>query len=124
VANTFRDLADVGRVIRAARYALAGLKAAYNHEAAFRQELALFMVLAPLGAWLGRDGVERALLIGSLVLVLVAELLNSAIEAAVNRVGTEPHELSGRAKDIASAAVLLTILLVFVVWTAILAGRI
>jgi diacylglycerol kinase (ATP) len=124
VANTFRDLADVGRVIRAARYALAGLKAAYNHEAAFRQELALFMVLAPLGAWLGRDGVERALLIGSLVLVLVAELLNSAIEAAVNRVGTEPHELSGRAKDIASAAVLLTILLVFVVWTAILVGRI
>lgn len=124
MANTFRDLADVGRVIRAARYALAGLKAAYNHEAAFRQELALFMVLAPLGAWLGRDGVERALLIGSLVLVLVAELLNSAIEAAVNRVGTEPHELSGRAKDIASAAVLLTILLVFVVWTAILAGRI
>lgn len=124
MANTFRDLADVGRVIRAARYALAGLKAAYNHEAAFRQELALFMVLAPLGAWLGRDGVERALLIGSLVLVLVAELLNSAIEAAVNRVGTEPHELSGRAKDIASAAVLLTILLVFVVWTAILVGRI
>lgn len=121
--NAIRDLADIGRVIRAARYALAGLKAAYIHEAAFRQEVALFVVLAPVGAWLGRDGVERALFIGSLVLVLVAELINSAIESVVNRIGTEPHELAGRAKDIASAAVLLSILLVFVVWTVILADR-
>ena len=121
--NKFRSLADFGRVIRATGYALAGLRAAWNYEAAFRQEVALFVVLAPLGAWLGQNGVERALLIGSLVFVLVAELVNSAVEAAVNRVGPERHELAGRAKDLASAAVLLALGLVVVVWVLILAER-
>lgn len=121
--NKFRSIADFGRVVRAAGYALAGIRAAWNHEAAFRQEVALFVLLAPLGAWLGKNGVERALLIGSLVLVLAIELVNSAVEAAVNRVGSERHELSGRAKDMASAAVLLAIGLVVVVWSLILVER-
>jgi len=118
-----KGLLDLRRVWRAAGYSAAGLKAALRHEAAFRQEAALFVVLAPLGFWLGRNGIERSLLIGSLVLVLIVELLNSAIEAAVNRVGREPHELSGRAKDLGSAAVFLSLLLVLLVWVLVLIGR-
>jgi len=116
-------LFDLRRVWRAAGYSAAGLKAALKFEPAFRQEIALFIVLAPLGFWLGRDGVERALLIASLLLVLVVELLNSAIEAAVNRMGEQPHALSGRAKDLASAAVFVSMLLVVLVWTLVLADR-
>jgi len=116
-------LFDLQRVWRAAGYSVSGLKAALANEAAFRQEMALFVLLAPLGLWLGRDGVERSLLVGSLVLVLVVELLNSAVEAAVNRIGNEPHALSGRAKDIASAAVLLSLLLVVLVWVLVLFDR-
>jgi len=118
-----RGLFDLRRVWRAAGYSAAGLKAALKFEPAFRQEIALFIVLAPLGFWLGRDGVERALLIVSLLLVLVVELLNSAIEAAVNRMGEQPHALSGRAKDLASAAVFVSMLLVMLVWTLVLADR-
>ena len=118
-----RGLFDLRRVWRAAGYSAAGLKAALKFEPAFRQEVALFVVLAPLGFWLGRDGVERALLIASLLLVLVVELLNSAIEAAVNRMGEQPHALSGRAKDLASAAVFVSMLLVVLVWTLVLADR-
>jgi diacylglycerol kinase (ATP) len=110
-------------VVRAAGYSLAGLRAALKHEAAFRQEAALFVILAPLGFWLGRNGIERLLLIGSLVLVLVVELLNSAVEAAVDRIGSEQHELSGRAKDMGSAAVLLALLLVVAVWALVLTER-
>jgi len=116
-------LFDLRRVWRAAGYSVSGLKAAFANEAAFRQEVALFVLLAPLGLWLGRNGVERSLLIGSLVLVLIVELLNSAIETAVNRIGNEPHELSGRAKDIASAAVFLSLLLVALVWVLVLFDR-
>ncbi|MGA9032507.1 MAG: diacylglycerol kinase [Sulfuricaulis sp.] len=116
-------LFDLRRVWRAASYSVSGLKTALANEAAFRQEMTLFVLLAPLGLWLGRDGVERSLLVGSLVLVLVVELLNSAIEAAVNRIGNEPHELSGRAKDIASAAVFLSLLLVALVWVLVLFDR-
>ena len=118
-----RGLFDLRRVWRAAGYSAAGLKAALKFEPAFRQEVALFVVLAPLGFWLGRDGVERALLIASLLLVLVVELLNSAIEAAVNRMGEQPHALSGGAKDLASAAVFVSLLLVVLVWTLVLADR-
>jgi diacylglycerol kinase (ATP) len=118
-----RGLFDLRRVWRAAGYSAAGLKAALKFEPAFRQEIALFIVLAPLGFWLGRDGVERALLIVSLLLVLVVELLNSAIETAVNRMSEQPHALSGRAKDLASAAVFVSILLVLLVWTLVLADR-
>ena len=116
-------LFDLNRVVQAAGYSLAGLKAALKHEAAFRQEAALFVILAPLGFWLGRNGIERSLLIGSLVLVLVVEMVNSAVEAVVDRIGSEQHELSGRAKDMGSAAVLLALLLVVTVWTLVLAER-
>ncbi|HLE94019.1 MAG TPA: diacylglycerol kinase [Sulfuricaulis sp.] len=118
-----RGLFDLRRVWRAAGYSAAGLKAALKFEPAFRQEIALFIVLAPLGFWLGRDGVERALLIVSLLLMLVVELLNSAIETAVNRMSEQPHALSGRAKDLASAAVFVSMLLVMLVWTLVLADR-
>ncbi|HYA37048.1 MAG TPA: diacylglycerol kinase [Candidatus Methylomirabilis sp.] len=118
-----KGLFDLRRVWRAAGYSAAGLKAALGSETAFRQELALFLILAPLGLWLGRDGVERSLLLGSLLLVLIVELLNSAIEAAVNRVGREPNELSGRAKDLGSAAVFVSLLLVLLVWGLVLIDR-
>lgn len=108
------------RIIKAAGYSWAGLKAAFKHEAAFRQELALCLVMIPLGLWLGQTGVERALLIGSLLLVLIVELLNSAVEAVVDRFGGEQHELSGRAKDIGSAAVFIAFLNVVVIWALVL----
>ncbi len=108
------------RLFHAIGYSINGLKAACIHEAAFRQELALCVMLAPLGVWLGDNGVERALLVGSLMLVLIVELINSAIEAAVDRHGTEHHTLSGQAKDLGSAAVMVSILNVIVMWALIL----
>jgi diacylglycerol kinase (ATP) len=119
-----KDMVDIGRVLRALGYALAGLKTALAKETAFRQEVALLVVLGPLGVWLGRDGVERALLVGSLLLVPVVELLNSAVETTVNRIGPERHELSGRAKDLGSAAVLFSIFLALIVWALILLDHI
>ena len=100
-----------------------GLIGAYREEASFRQELAFALIAAPLGLWLGHGGVERALLVAPILLVLIVELLNSAIEAAVDRVGTERHELAGLAKDIGSAAVLLALLLCAVVWVLVLRYR-
>lgn len=116
---------DVGltRIIKAAGYSMAGLKAAFVNEAAFRQELALSAVMIPAGLWLGQSGVERALLVGSLLLVLMVELLNSGIEAVVDRFGGEHHTLSGRAKDIGSAAVFVALLNVGVVWGLVLFAR-
>lgn len=108
------------RVVLAARYSWQGLTTCYRKEAAFRQELGLFLLLAPLGFWLGENGVERALLIGSLMLVLVVELLNTGIENVVDRVGSEPHKLSGRAKDMGSAAVFVSLLMTAMVWGLIL----
>ena len=108
------------RIINAGGYSWAGLRAAYQNEAAFRQEVALCALLIPLGLWLGDDGIARALLVGSLLLVLIVELLNSAIEAVVDRIGAEQHELSGRAKDIGSAAVFVALLNVVVVWALVL----
>jgi diacylglycerol kinase (ATP) len=104
------------RIIKAGGYSLAGLRAAFINEAAFRQELALCAVLFPAAFWVGETGLERALLIGSLFLVLIVELLNSAVEAAIDRFGGEQHELSGRAKDIGSAAVFVTLLNVLIIW--------
>ncbi len=118
-----KGLLDLPRVIRAVGYSAAGLKAALGSEIAFRQELVLFVIFAPLGFWLGHNGVERSLLIGSLLQVLIVELLNSAVEAAVNRIGKEPHALSGRAKDLGSAAVFVSFLLVVMVWTLVLTDR-
>ncbi len=108
------------RIWRAFGYSLAGVRAAWTHEAAFRQEVVLLALFAPLGIWLGDDGVERALLVGSLGLVLVTELVNSAVEAVVDRHGPERHELAGRAKDTGSAAVLLAIVVACVTWLLVL----
>jgi diacylglycerol kinase (ATP) len=102
---------------------MSGFRAVLRNEAAFRQEAALCAVLAPLALWLGGSGVERALLVGSLALVLVVELLNSAVEAVVDRIGTEHHELSGRAKDIGSAAVFTSLVNVLAIWLLVLLPR-
>ncbi len=118
-----KDLLNFARVCRAIGCSLNGLKAVLRQETAFRQEALLFIILAPLAFWLGRDSVERALLFGSLMLVLIVELLNTAIETVVNRIGRELHELSGLAKDIASAAVLLSLILAVVIWALILTER-
>lgn len=118
-----QSMTDIGRVARAGSYSVSGLRAAVRKEAAFRQEIVLFVIFAPLALWLGRSGVERSLLLGTLVLVLVVELLNSAIEATVDRISKKHHKLSGRAKDMGSAAVYLSLLLVIAVWGLVLADR-
>lgn len=116
------NAAGLRRLIDATRYSLAGLAEAARHEAAFQQELILAAVLVPLGLWLGSGGVERALLVGSVLLVLVVELLNSALEAAVDRVSLEDHDLSKRAKDLGSAAVMLSLVNAAAVWLLVLAS--
>jgi len=108
------------RIFNATRYSWAGLRAAWRNEAAFRQESLLGLLLTPLALWLGDNSVERALLLGSLLLVIIVELLNTGIEAVVDRIGPERHELSKRAKDAGSAAVFMTLLLVGLVWSFIL----
>ena len=110
----------VTRIFKAARVSWMGLSGAFREEAAFRQELALALVVIPLGLWLGRSGIERALLVAPMFLVLVVELVNSAIEATIDRIGRERHELSGLAKDIGSAAVFLSLLLMAVIWILVL----
>jgi diacylglycerol kinase (ATP) len=108
------------RLVKAFGYSAKGFAACFRHEAAFRQEIAASIILIPLGLWLGQTGVERALLVGSWLLVLVVELINSAIEAVVDRIGPERDELSGRAKDIGSATVLLAILIAILTWGLVL----
>ena len=107
------------RVVNATFYSLAGLRAAWRNEAAFRQECVGVVVLIPIAVWLGQDAVQRALLLSSCVLVLIVELLNTAIEFVVDRVGMDHHELSGRAKDLGSAAVFASIALAMLVWALI-----
>jgi diacylglycerol kinase (ATP) len=116
-------LQGVGRLIRAFDSSFKGLKGAYREEAAFRQELLFSCVAIPLGVWLGRSGVERAMLVLPVLILLIVELLNSAIEATVDRIGPERHVLAGLAKDIGSAAVLLSLILIAVVWVLVLIGR-
>ncbi len=111
---------DLGRIVRATKYSYTGLRDVFLREAAFRQELILSAILIPVAVWLGDNGVERALMIAALLLVLIVELLNSAVETVVDRVGTEVHDLSGRAKDIGSAAVFISLATVPVVWTLVL----
>jgi len=106
--------------LNATQYSLAGLAAAAKHEDAFRQELILVVLLTPLALWLGNTGLERALMIGSLIVVLIVELLNSAIEATVDRISFENHRLAKRAKDIGSAAVMLSLANAALVWLLIL----
>lgn len=111
------------RIILAAGFSYKGFKAAWKYESAFRQEVFLTVVLLPAAIALGRSALETALLISTLFLVVIVELLNSGIEAVVDRIGDEPHKLSGRAKDMGSAAVFLSLVLVFVVWTMIAIER-
>ncbi len=110
------------RLVYALTYSVQGLRHAW-HEPAFRQELLLLLVLLPAALWLGETWLERAALVGVWVFVMVVELLNTAIESAIDRIGTEHHLLSGRAKDIGSAAVLLALLLATGVWLAALWQR-
>src|SRR3954465_11811067 len=108
------------RMFRAFGASMKGLTGAFREEAAFRQALALAVVVIPLGLYLGRNGIERALLVAPMFFVLIVELFNSAIEATVDRIGLERHKLSGLAKDIGSAAVLMSLLLLAVVWILVL----
>ncbi|MDR7192169.1 diacylglycerol kinase (ATP) [Luteimonas terrae] len=110
-------------MLQATVWSCQGLRAAWLHESSFRLEVYLLVLLAPLALWLGDDGVERALLLGSCLLVLAVELLNSAIEAVIERYGAEFHELAGRAKDMGSAAVFVTMVNVLLVWGLILLPR-
>lgn len=112
--------ANFQRVVRAAGYSMKGLKSAYLYEAAFRQEVWLSFLLIPLGFYFGDGVIEKILLVGSVLLVLVAELLNSAVEAVVDRIGSEYHELSGRAKDVGSAAVFMAMMIFALTWILIL----
>ena len=121
--SPFKGKTGVQRVINATRYSLEGLAAAARHEDAFRQELILAAVMVPLGLWLGADGVERALLAGSVLVVLVVELLNSAVEAVVDRASPEQHELAKRAKDYGSAAVMIALAVTGLVWVLLLLPR-
>ena len=111
------------RILKATIWSMQGLRAAWLHESSFRLEVYLLVVLGPLAVWLGRTGVERALLLGSCLLVLAVELLNSAIEAVIERYGPEFHELAGRAKDMGSAAVFMVMMNVLLVWGLILVPR-
>ena len=111
------------RIRAASQYSLKGLRAAWRDESAFRQECALGAVLLPLSFWLGQTPVETALLITAYAIVLIAELLNTAVEAVVDRIGPEFHDLAGRAKDIASTAVALALVLMAVVWSLVAANR-
>ena len=113
---------DLGRVVPAVRYSYAGLEDAVRNHTAFQQELLIGAALTPVAIWLGDGRLEYALLIGSLTLVLITELLNSAIETVVDRVGTERNELSARAKDLGSAAVFVSLVNVPVVWGLVLLG--
>ncbi len=110
----------VKRFFNAILFSLAGLNAAWKNEEAFRLEVIAFVLALPLSIWLSATNIEALLLMSTIILVMVAELLNSAIEAVVDRISDEYHELSGRAKDLGSAAVMLTIILALVTWTLIL----
>jgi diacylglycerol kinase (ATP) len=110
----------IRRIVKASSFSWQGLREAFRNEAAFRQECVLALILAPIGLWLGHSGLEKALLLAVLLLVLIVELINSAIETIVDRFGEEMHELSGRAKDIGSAAVFVALMNVVVVWILVL----
>ena len=120
MANTATGLT---RIVKAAGYSWKGIRAAWKNEAAFRQEAVAAMIATVIAFCLDVDAVSRILMIGSVVLVIIVEILNSAIEAVVDRIGSEIHPLSGRAKDMGSAAVLLSIILAVFVWVTLLIAR-
>ena len=113
---------DFRHLVGAACNSFAGLREAFRHQTSFRQLLVLGALLTPVALWLGESGLERAVLLGSMTLVLIVELLNSALETVVDRIGPEPNELSGRVKDMGSAAALLSQLNVPLVWGFVLLG--
>ncbi len=123
MTNPHKGRTGLDRIVRATGYSVSGLAMAYRGESAFRQEFWLAVILLPSAFWLGRSWVEVALLAGSVLLVLIVELLNSSIEAAIDRISFEMHDLSKRAKDLASAAVLLSLLLCGGIWLAALWQR-
>jgi diacylglycerol kinase (ATP) len=120
--SPFKGKTGITRLINALRYSLDGFAAAYRHEDAFRQETLLAVVLIPLALFLPATAIGKALMIGSVILVLIVELLNSAVEAVVDRVSLERHHLAKRAKDIGSAAVLLALINVVATWGLVLFG--
>ena len=121
--NPHKGRTGIDRVIRATGYSAQGLSSAYRHESAFRQEFWLAAVLLPAAFWLGRSWVEVGLLAGSVILVLIVEILNSGLEAVVDRISFDIHELSKRAKDYGSAAVMMSLLLCGGIWLGALWSR-
>jgi diacylglycerol kinase (ATP) len=122
VESPFKGKTGLRRLINALGYSVEGFKAAYKHEDAFRQEVFLAIMLIPLAFYLGKTSIEKALMVASVLLVMVVELLNSAVEAAVDHTSTEHHALAKRAKDIGSAAVFFALMIVLVVWGLVLLG--
>ncbi|HQR04542.1 MAG TPA: diacylglycerol kinase [Rhodocyclaceae bacterium] len=121
-AAPHQDGRGMARIRRALGHSLAGLRAAYGHEAAFRQEIWLALILIPVALLLPASAVERGLMVASVLLVLIVELLNSAVEATLDRISLTRHPLAGRAKDMGSAAVLIALLNVVVIWSLVLCG--
>ena len=120
--SPYKGKTGLRRLLNAFGYSMAGIKAAYQNEDAFRQEVTMAIVLIPLAVYLGDTAITKALMIGSVLLVIVVELLNSSIEATVDRISLENHDLAKRAKDIGSAAVLLSLINLVVVWGLIIFG--
>ena len=118
--SPFKGKTGLRRILNAARYSMDGLRAAYRHEDAFRQEIWLTLVAVPLALWLGEGAIERALMIGSVLLVIVVELINSGLEATVDRISLDQHHLAKRAKDIGSAAVFVALVNAAAVWALVL----
>ena len=118
--SPFKGKTGLRRVVNALHYSLSGLRAAYTCEDAFRQEVLLAALLSPLALWLPASGVGKALMIFSVLLVILVELINSAVEAAVDRISLEQHHLAKRAKDIGSAAVFVALVNAVVVWLLVL----
>ena len=121
--SPFKGKTGLRRLLNATRYSAEGLGAAFRHEDAFRQEVIAAVLLLPLALWLGDSGVDRALMVFSVLLVLIVELLNSAVEATVDRISLENHALAKRAKDIGSAAVMVSLLNLLLVWALVLSAR-
>lgn len=124
MTNLHKGQTGLGRLVRATGYSLDGLRTAYLTEGAFRQETWAALVMLPAAVWLGADWMQTALLAGSVMLVLIVELLNSSVEAAIDRVSLDHHALSKRAKDMGSAAVFLSVLLCAGIWGAAIWGRV
>ncbi len=118
--SPFKGKTGIRRLINAFGYSMEGLKAAYQNEDAFRQETKLAILLIPLGIYLGHTGIEKAMMIGCVLLVIIVELLNSSVEATVDRISLDHHKLAKRAKDIGSAAVLISLINLAVVWGLVL----